>query len=30
MNSPNVARIKIFADGVDRKSMKESAANPLV
>ena len=32
MNSPNVAqlKIKIFADGADLKSMKESAANPLV
>jgi transaldolase len=32
MTSPNVAqlKIKIFADGADLKSMKESAANPLV
>ena len=32
MKSPNVAqlRIRIYADGADLKSMKESAANPLV
>jgi transaldolase len=32
MKLPNVAqlKIKIFADGADLKSMKESAANPLV
>jgi hypothetical protein len=30
LNSSNVAQIKIFADGADRNSMKESATNPLV
>ena len=32
MKSPTVAqlKVKIFADGADLKSMKESAANPLV
>src|SRR4051794_1253410 len=32
MNSPSVAQltIKIYADGADLKSMKESAANPMV
>jgi transaldolase len=32
MKSPDVAqlKIKVFADGADLKSMKESAANPLV
>lgn len=32
MNSPSVAqlKIKIYADGADLKSMKESAANPMV
>jgi transaldolase len=32
MKSPNVAqlKVKIFADGADLKSMKESAANPLI